>query len=133
MGGTKGQKTEPRKLHPLLVRDMHARVIDWKLQTRVEINEELPLLNREGEGWQALGTYLRWCESWNGLRKQAESQGEQLTQYSYGHRYAKGVHAAEMTIVNFSEAMSYTIEVHLQSYARFMANATSELVQAING
>ena len=132
MGGTKGQKTEPRRLHPLLLRDMHGKAIDWKLQGRVQINEELPPLNREGEGGQALGTYLRRRESWNGLRKAAESQGEQLTPYSFRHRYAKGMHAAGLPIANISEAMGHTIEVHLQSYARFKPNATAELVEAIN-
>ncbi|WP_066906182.1 site-specific integrase [Synechococcus sp. MIT S9509] len=132
MGGTKGQKTEPRRLHPLLLRDMHGKPIDWKLQARVQINEELPPLNREGEGGQAFGTYLRRREAWNGLRKQAESQGEQLTPYSFRHRYAKGMHAAGLPIANISEAMGHTIEVHLQSYARFKPNATAELVDAIN-
>ena len=63
MGGTKGQKTEPRRLHPLMLRDIEGNVIDWKLQARVQINEELPLLNPEGYGRQALSTYLRRCES----------------------------------------------------------------------
>ena len=37
-----------------------------------------------------------------------------------------------MPIANISEAMGHTIEVHLQSYARFKPNATAELVEAIN-
>ena len=132
MGGTQGQKTEPRRLHPLLLRDMHGNPIDWKLQSRVQIGEELPPLNREGEGGQALGTYLRRREAWNGLRKAAEHQGEQLTPYSFRHRYAKGMHAASLPIANIAEAMGHTIEVHLQSYARFKPSATAELIEAVN-
>ena len=132
MGGTQGKKTEPRRLHPLLLRDMHGKPIDWKLQSRVQIGEELPPLNREGEGGQALGTYLRRRDAWNGLRKAAEHQGEQLTPYSFRHRYAKGMHAASLPIANIAEAMGHTIEVHLQSYARFKPSATAELIEAVN-
>ena len=32
MGGTKGAKTQPRRLHALLVRDADGHVIDWNLQ-----------------------------------------------------------------------------------------------------
>tara|TARA_B100001057_G_scaffold129741_1_gene128840 strand:- start:96 stop:359 length:264 start_codon:yes stop_codon:yes gene_type:complete len=35
MGGTKGLQTEPRRLHPLLLRDSGGAVIDWTLQTRL--------------------------------------------------------------------------------------------------
>ena len=42
------------------------------------------------------------------------------------------MHAAGLPIANIAEAMGHTIEVHLQSYARFKPNATAELVEAIN-
>ena len=132
MGGTKGQKTEPRRLHPLMLRDMHGKIIDWNLQARVQIGEQLPPLNRQGEGGQALGLYLRRRDAWKSLRAQAEIQGEQLTPYSFRHRYAKGMHAAGIPIANISKAMGHTIEVHLQSYARFLPSATAELVEAVN-
>ena len=132
MGGNKGQKTEPRRIHPLMLRDIDGKVIDWNLQARIQIGEQLPPLNRVGEGGQALGTYLRRREAWTALRKEAEHIGEQLTPYSFRHRYAKGMHAAGLPIANIAEAMGHTIEVHLQSYARFKPNATAELVEAIN-
>ena len=53
------------------------------------------------------------------LRDEAEHQGEQLTPYSFRHRYAKGMHVANVPIANLCEAMGHTIEVHLKSYARF--------------
>ena len=59
MGGTKGAKTEPRRLHPLLLRDADGSAIDWKLQARLQVGEQLPPLNRDGDGGQALNQYLR--------------------------------------------------------------------------
>ena len=50
MGGTKGAKTEPRRLHPLLVRDADGSPINWKLQSRLQVGEKLPPLNSEGNG-----------------------------------------------------------------------------------
>ena len=79
MGGNKGMKTEPRRLPPALLRDMDGNVIDWNLQARIQIGEELPPLNRLGEGGQALGTYLRRKAAWEALRDEANHLGEQLT------------------------------------------------------
>ncbi len=65
MGGTKGAKTEPRRLHPLLLRDADGTAIDWNLQARLEVKAEKlhPPLNREGDGGQAaialFNQYLR--------------------------------------------------------------------------
>ena len=132
MGGNKGQKTEPRRLHPLLVRDMDGNTVDWNLQARIQIGEELPPLNREGEGGQALGTYLRRKQAWNALRKEADHLGEQLTPYSFRHRYAKQAHAARLAVAEIAEAMGHTIDVHLKSYARFKPDATATNFAAVN-
>ena len=132
MGGTKGAKTEPRRLHPLLLRDAYGSAIDWKLQARFQAGEKLPPLNREGDGGQALNQYLRRRKFWMMLRDEAEHQGEQLTPYSFRHRYAKGMHAANVPIANICEAMGHTIEVHLKSYARFKPNATADIIAAVN-
>ena len=132
MGGTKGAKTEPRRLHPLLLRDADGTAIDWNLQARLEVGEKLPPLNREGDGGQALNQYLRRREIWMALREEAEHNGKQLTPYSFRHRYAKGMHAANLPLANIAEAMGHTIEVHLKSYARFKPNATAELIAAVN-
>ena len=42
------------------------------------------------------------------------------------------MHAANVPIANIGEAMGRNIEVHLKSYARFNANATADLVAAVN-
>ena len=62
----------------------------------------------------------------------AKRQGEQLTPYSFRHRYAKGMHAANIRIANISEVMGHTIEVRLKSYARLKLNMTADLVAAVN-
>ena len=79
-----------------------------------------------------MNQYLRRRAVWMALRDEAEHQGEQLKLYSFLHRYAKGMHAANIPIANISEAMGHSIEVHLKSYARFKPNATADLVAAVN-
>ena len=66
------------------------------------------------------------------LRDDAKQKGEKQTPYSFRHRYAKGMHAANVPISNICEAMGQTIEVHLKSYARFKSNATADLLAAVN-
>jgi integrase len=132
MGGTKGAKTEPRRLHSLLLRDADGTAIDWNLQARLEVGEKLPPLNREGDGGQALNQYLRRREMWMALRDEAEHNGEQLTPYSFRHRYAKQAHAARLAVAEISEAMGHTIEVHLKSYARFKPDTTAANFAAVN-
>ena len=132
IGGTKGAKTEPRRLHPLRVRDFDGSPVNWNLQARLQVGEQLPPLNSEGNGSEALSRYLRRRQVWLTMREDAKSLGERLTPYSFRHRYAKGMHAANVPIANISEAMGHTIEVHLKSYARFKPNATADLVAAVN-
>ena len=132
MGGTKAAKTEPRRLRPLLLRDADGTAINGDLQARLQVCEQLPPLNRDGDGGQALNQYLPRRKVWMALRVDAKQKGEQLTPYSFRHRYAKGMHAANIPIANISEAMGHTIEVHLKSYARFKPNATADLVAAVN-
>ena len=98
----------------------------------MQVGEQLPPLNHEGDGGQAVNQYLRRRKVWMTLRDEAEHQGEQLTPYSFRHRYAKGMHAANVPISNICEAMGNTIEVHLKSYARFKSNASADLVAAVN-
>ena len=58
-GGLKGDKTKPRKLHPLFIKDIDGNRIDWKLQERLEIGEQLPSLGAEGKGGEAVRTHLK--------------------------------------------------------------------------
>ena len=132
MGGTKGAKTQPRRLHALLLRDPDGQVIDWNLQSRLQEGEELPPLNREGDGSQALNQYLRRRKVWSALRDEAEHQGEELTPYSFRHRYSKQSHAARLPVSEIAEAMGHSLEVHLRSYARFKPDSTAANYAAVN-
>ena len=96
------------------------------------MGEKLPPLNSEGNGSEALSRYLRQRAVWLSMREDAKRQGEQLTPYSFRHRYAKWMHAANIPIANISEAMGHTIEVNLNGVARFKPNATADLVAAVN-
>ena len=132
MGGTKGAKTEPRRLHPLLLRDADGSSINWNLQSRLQVGEKIAPLNSLGKGGQAMGRYLTRQTVWQALRVEAEHQGEQLTPYSFRHRYAKQAHAARLAVAEISEAMGHTIEVHLKSYARFKPDAIAANFAEVN-
>ena len=127
MGGLKGAKTKPRRLHPLLVLDSDGNAIDWKLQSRVEIGETMPALGKKGKGSEALGTYLRRTAIWKVLKEEALQVDEELTPYTFRHRYAKQSHAAGFPLKNICFAMGHTAEVHLGSYARYIPEGTSDL------
>ena len=126
-GGTKGDKTEPRRLHPLLLRNMDGEILDWKLEKRLKAGESLPPLGQEGKGSEALRTRLRGKAVWKALQQEAEHIGEVLVPYTFRHRYAKQSHAAGFPVSNIAAAMGHTIEVHLESYARFVPDGTADL------
>ena len=126
-GGTKGAKTDPRRLHPLFLVDSEGKTIDWKLQSRIKAGESLPPLGQEGKGGEALRTHLRRKLVWQSLKKEAEHIGEVLVPYALRHRYAKASHAAGFPVSNIAAAMGHTLEVHLESYARFIPDGTADL------
>ena len=66
------------------------------------------------------------------MREDTKREGEQLMPYSFRHRYARVMHAANIPFANIIEAMWHTIKVHPKSYARFKPNATADLVAAVN-
>ena len=127
MGGTKGQKTEPRKLAPLFLKDGKG-YIDWNLLERFDNGEELAPVGILGKGSDALRTRLIRNPLWNKFRKQAAKQKEVLVPYAFRHRYAKEAHARSvelnLTIVDIAFVMGHTPEVHQQSYARFIPTDT---------
>ena len=126
MGGNKGQKTEPRKLAPLYVKDGQG-YIDWNLIEKFE-NEELAPVGILGKGSDALRTRLIRNPLWNKFRKQAAKQKEVLVPYAFRHRYAKVAHERSVELnlstVDIAFVMGHTPEVHQQSYARFIPTDT---------
>tara|TARA_A100001011_G_C14198111_1_gene794447 strand:+ start:67 stop:1275 length:1209 start_codon:yes stop_codon:yes gene_type:complete len=137
-GGLKGDKTLPRKLHPLLVKDIDGKPIDWKLQERLEIGEQLPSLGTEGKGGEAIRTHLKReykSERKNiylEIREEAKKIDQVAKPYSFRHRYAKQSHADKIPMANIAEAMGHTPDVHLQNYARFMPDSTGEIYSKAN-
>ena len=126
MGGTKGQKTEPRQLAPIYVKDGQG-YIDWNLIERFE-KEELAPVGILGKGSDALRTRLIRNPLWTKFRKQAAKKKEVLVPYAFRHRYAKEAHARSvelnLTTVDIAFVMGHTPEVHQQSYARFIPTDT---------
>ena len=64
MCGIKALKTEPRRLHPLLLRDSDGAVIDWRLQARWQVSEALPPFTCDRDGGEVLNQYLRRRQVW---------------------------------------------------------------------
>ncbi len=62
---------------------------------------------------------------WQQLRKEAEDERQQLTPYSFRHRYAYIGHNRQKEDGSYrcprklAEAMGHSYDVHLQSYTRF--------------
>ncbi len=132
MGGRRGDKTKPRRPQPLLVRDLDGSPIEWNLQARLQVGENLPPLQSNGDGAQALNNYLRRREVWRALKAEALNSGEVVTAYSFRHIYAVASHRAGLPIANIAQAMGHTIEVHLSSYARFTPDQTGALYSQAN-
>ena len=127
MGGRRGDRTEPRRLHSLPVKGAEP----WHLTARLQAGEQLPPLGQIGKGAEALQTHLRRRPVWQSLKAEAGHQGETLTAYSFRHRYARESHRAGITVADIAAAMGHSIEVHLQSYARFTPDRTAEAYAAV--
>ena len=133
-GGTKGDKTEPRKLQALFVKDADGNPIDWKLQERIVIGEELPPLgdvNKELAG-SSLRTRLKRKKLYQQIKEDAKKLGQECVPYSFRHRYAKESHAAGFPTSNIAQAMGHSVQVHLQNYARFTPDLTTDLYSKAN-
>ena len=139
-GGKKGSTTEPRQLCALFIQDIDNSSINWNLMKRIHIKEELPPLNDAGGVGQAVGRFLRDNKVWQELKLEALAEKQQLTPYSFRHRYAyvghnrpkeNGSYRAPKQI---ADAMGHSLDVHLISYSRFMtkelaANFDQEFIE----
>ena len=131
----RGEKTLPRSLHPLHVRDLDGTPQDWHLALRLRAGEVLPCLGQEGHGGEAVLTYLRRQSIWCELKVEAEATtrgSETLTPYGFRHRYAKASHAARVSPKDIADAMGHTLEVHLQAYARFASTGVADAYALAN-
>lgn len=116
-----------RSLHPLLVRDAQGQPLHWELVERIARREALPFLGKEGNAIQAMEAFLESQPTWRQIRAEAENRAEQLSAYSFRHRFARCSHQATIAPADIAATMGHSLDRHLQLYARF---ATTELASA---
>ena len=131
-GGNKGETTEPRRLNPLFVKDIDGNPINWKLQERLEIGEQLPPLGAEGQGGLALLTHLKRMPIYKKIKQEALKRDQVAVPYSFRHRYSKESHANGIPIANIALSMGHSVEVHLDNYARFAPDSTVDIYNKAN-
>ena len=94
---------------------------------RLAAGEKLPEIPK-GKGGQNLGQYLRRrgvSSCWEVLCSEAQSEGLELTPYSFRHRYAYVSHTRPQddgtmrSLTQIAEAMGHDPDTNLKSYARF--------------
>mgnify|MGYP003145967434 FL=1 len=138
-GGKKGNKTEPRRLYPLLVHDVDGP-ISWHLKEQLFICEQegrnlIPPLGKEGDASASCKTYLSRRKVWEAIKKEIAKEKQELTPYSFRHRYAyyghnrpkaDGTYRAPKQV---ADAMGHTLDTHLLSYSRFK---TKDLASAFD-
>lgn len=131
-GGNKGERTEPRRLNPLFVKDIDGKPINWKLQQRLEIGEKLPPLGQEGAAGMAILTHIKRKSIYKQIKDEALLIGQHAVPYSFRHRYSKESHANGIPIANIASSMGHSVEVHLDNYARFAPDGTVDIYAKAN-
>ena len=131
-GGNKGERTEPRRLNPLFVKDIDGKPINWKLQQRLEIGEKLPPLGQEGAAGMAILTHIKRRSIYKQIKDEALLIGQHAVPYSFRHRYSKESHANGIPIANIAASMGHSVEVHLDNYARFAPDGTVDIYAKAN-
>ena len=131
-GGNKGERTEPRRLNPLFVKDIDGKPINWKLQQRLEIGEKLPPLGQEGAAGMAILTHIKRKSIYKQIKDEALLIGQHAVPYSFRHRYSKESHANGIPIANIAASMGHSVEVHLDNYARFAPDGTVDIYAKAN-
>ena len=130
-GGSKGQKTEPRRLYPLLVYDIDGP-IEWNLLDRLHAGENLPSLGKEGKASHAVKTYLNRRVTWNAIKEEAQKEHQVLTPYSFRHRFSAEGHARGGVAKVIADGMGHVIDTHLSSYARFASRNMEKAFDDMN-
>ncbi len=130
-GGTKGQKTDPRRLYPLLVYGDDGP-IEWNLLERVHIGEKHPPLGKEGKASHAIKTYLNRRPMWNTIKEEAKKEHQSCTPYSFRHRFSATGHARGGVSKVIADGMGHVLDTHLSSYARFTTKNMEQSFDEMN-
>ncbi len=86
----------------------------------------LPSLDQPGSAGNRCKTYLSRSKIWEAIRKEVARKNQELTPYSFRHRYAYYGHnrskkdEAYRAPKQVADAMVHTLDTHLLSYSRFM-------------
>ena len=104
--------------------------MDYNLQTRIELGEELPALGEYAS--MTLRTKLRRNKLWNFYRIETKDSGEVLAPYSFRHRYSKASHPVGFPMTNIFKTMCHSQEVNLQKYSKFIPDGISEMYDKVN-
>ena len=131
-GGRKGERTAERRLYPLVVRDVDGTPCEWNLIQRVALQEALPPLGQPGKAGEAVRTFLRRRAMWQSITEEAAAEGQELVPYSFRHRYSATGHARGLQPKQIADAMGHSLEVHMNSYARFMTRDLADAFDAVN-
>ncbi len=130
MGGKRGQKTEQRRLYALLVEDVDGPV-NWHLKEQLFVCEQegrnmIPPLGKAGKASESCKTYLSRRKAWDSIKKEVAREKQELTTYSFRHRYAYEGHNRKQADGTYrapkqvADAMGHTLDTHMLSYSRFM-------------
>tara|TARA_Y100001963_G_C6751436_1_gene434422 strand:+ start:159 stop:1334 length:1176 start_codon:yes stop_codon:yes gene_type:complete len=130
-GGSKGQKTDPRRLYPLLVYGDDGP-IEWDLLERVHKGEEMPSLGKEGKASHAIKTYLNRRPMWNTIKEEAKKERQSCTPYSFRHRFSAEGHARGGVSKVIADGMGHVLDTHLSSYARFTTKNMEQSFDEMN-
>jgi len=69
---------------------------------------------------------------WKQLQQEADSEGQQLTPYSFRHRFSSEGHARGLQPKQLADSMGHDLETHMISYARFMSKDLESAFEAAN-
>ena len=102
---------------------------------REECLNLLPPLEKEGNADDACRTYLSRRKVWEAIRNEVSRENQELTAYSFRHRYAYCGHNRPKADGSYrapkqiADAMGHTLDTHLLSYSRFQ---TKDLASAFD-
>ena len=95
----------------------------------------IPTLGKEGNAAAACKTYLSRRKVWDAIKKEIAKEKQELTPYSFRHRYAYYGHNRPKADGSYrapkqvADAMGHTLDTPLLSYSRFQ---TKDLASAFD-
>ena len=81
---------------------------------RFQIKESLPSLAKEDKAGESIGTYLRRKLLWRQSQQEAGSEGQQITPYSFRHRFSAEGHARGLKPKQLAASMGHDLETPMK-------------------